>query len=485
MSLRQARINDYWRRVFKRQSDVFIKRITLNGNHIFSDFNAEFKNGIVCIVGKNGIGKSNFIRTVYNAFYTESSNRKCFSIPIINEGEIEIQLQNKQNVIKYTTDIGKSIKQGDYEITSFIFDPCNTIPSLQELMSSQDNFEELLESYNTVKLSDESIKTINYLANSNYKNIELTIIEDEFDSFSSLPFFKVTNDSVTYDVRTMGLGELSIFYFYWLIDHIREFEGNKVFLIEEPESFLPPSAQVKLTDILAKFVSETGVHCIVSSHSEHVLKRIPRDNVLIFKKEQNKIVGRNANDKFEFLKVIGLSAPKLGILIFEDSAAILFFKALIRNSKEFVTDSFYYHISGSDGDIINDLKRFPSVLESFKMVAMFDGDCRGNNLGLPVTVKNYTFLPSELSPEELLIKFIGNVPIENIGSILNKSLIEINDAIGETHGCDHHDYFEILAHNLEMDYNSIVSTIFDLWIKTDDNIKIAEVFVSEFRGLIE
>ncbi|HAH23380.1 MAG TPA: hypothetical protein DCL77_06440 [Prolixibacteraceae bacterium] len=309
--------------------------------------------------------------------------------------------------------------------------------------------------------------------------MELTIIEEELSGFSSLPFFKVLKDDIAYDVRTMGLGELSLFYFYWLIEHVRQHEGNKILLIEEPESFLPPSSQEKLADILAKFIAETGVSCIISSHSEHILKRIPRENILIFRKEQSKIKCKQASAKHEFLNVLGLTAPKIGILLFEDSAAKLFFKALIKHSKEFVVDSFYFHISGSESGIVGDLKRIPSQIDSFRILGIFDGDCRGKQLGLGEK-SIYTFLPSEYSPEELLIDFIEGVSPNELSLLFNKSEEAINYAIEETFGSDPHDYFEILSKLLDLDYNFIMTSMFDNWINSTTNNQSVEEFITEF-----
>lgn len=479
MNLRQARINDFWRRAFKRKFDVYIKSISLDGDHLFSDFVTRIDNGVVCIIGKNGIGKSNFIRTIYNAFQTEESNRELFKIPILSDGTITFQVQNHNEIKNYTTNVGLSIKENEGLITSFIFDPCNTIPTLQNLISSQSNFEELLEGFGVKEMTEDDIEVIQYLTKSIYKKVDLIIIEEELSGFSSLPFFKVIKDNVDYDVRTMGLGELSLFYFYWLIEHIRQHEGDKILLIEEPESFLPPSSQEKLADILAKFISETGVSCLISSHSEHILKRVPRENILIFRKEQNKIKCKQASDKHEFLNILGLTAPKIGLLLFEDSAAKLFFKALIKHSKEHVVDSFYFHISGSEGDIVNDLKRIPSEIESFRILGIFDGDCRNDQLGLGEK-SIYTFLPSENSPEKLLIDFIRGVSQNDLSLLFNRTEEEIAHAIEDTYGSDQHDYFEILSKKLDIDYNFIMTSLFDKWINSHKNSQSVDEFIIDF-----
>lgn len=485
MNLRKARIDDHWRRLFNRNYDIYINNITLEGEHIFTELCPSFNKGVSCIVGKNGIGKSNFIRTIHNAFHTSDSNREMFNISIINEGLINFNILKNDANILMSVNIGDQLDQTEDDfITSFLFDPCNIIPTLQKMLISQDNFEEMLDGFNQQVLDLEEVKIINYLTNNNYEEIKLTIIEDEYRNFSCFPFFSVKINSIIYDVRTMGLGEFSLFYFYWLVNYIKKYEKAKILLIEEPESFLPPSSQERFVNVLAKMLSESGVSCILTTHSEHILKRIPRENIIIFQKENKKIKCRQANDNFEHLRVIGLTAPKLGILLFEDFAAFIFFKSLIKFSKEYVTDSFYFHISGSDGDIINDLKRMPSKLNSFRIIGIFDGDCRDHKFNFDKS-SLYTFLPSNLPPEELLINSLKLLDESVLAVLFNKNIDEINFAIGETGGCDHHDYFDILSKMLDLDCEFIMSSVCNLWVNNPQNECVVIDFINDFKEKVE
>lgn len=484
MSLRKAKIDDHWRRVFKRNYTIEIDNISIIEEHAFSEFRANLSKGISCIVGKNGIGKSNFIRTIYNAFHTSDSNREMFHLSIIKDGLVDINYSINKDIHHSSTKVGERLNQiDDASITSFLYDPCNTVPTLQEMLKTQDNLEEMLVGYNETTLPDKDLTIINYLTGNHYDVVKIITIEDEYDNFPNFPFFSVTINSISYDVRTMGLGEFSLFYFYWIINYVSKYEGNKILLIEEPESFLPPSSQVKLANILVKSIDENGISCILSSHSEHIIKRIPRDNILIFSKLGNKIKCKQALDNFEHLKTIGLSAPKLGILLFEDTAAIQFFKTLIKNSKEYVPDSFYYLNSGSESNIINDLKSIPSKIESFLIIGIFDGDCRNTIIKLPET-SYYTYLPSEYNPETLLIKFLKDINPNDLALLFNKTVDEINYALDETTGCDHHDYFEIMSRSLDSEYNFIFSSVCKIWTETPSNKSMVDKFMTEFRSIV-
>jgi predicted ATPase len=484
MNLRKARIDDHWRRIFKRKYELSLDEVKFTGDHLFSDFQTKFSNGLTCIVGKNGIGKSTFIRAVYNAFHSEGSNRNLFKIFTLQEGEILLSFKKGEAPKGFATAIGeKVIDEIDEPITSFLFDPCSTIPSLQEMLLGQNNFDELLEGYQEIEYNHDELAVLNYLTGNIYSKVSLIVIEDAFDNFSTFPYFKVASDFVEYDSRNMGLGELSLFYFFWLVNYINKFEGSKFLLVEEPESFLPPFAQEKVANILAHSISEFGISCILSTHSEHILKRVPRSNIVIFRKSSGRLSSRIASDKFEYLQVIGLAAPKVGLLLFEDSAAILFFKTIIKYSKEFVPDSFYYYNSGSEGDIISDLNRLPSKIEEFRIIGVFDGDCRTRDIRLSVK-SLYTFLPSVLSPEEIIIAFINATSREDISSYFSLSIDKINDAIDATQGCDHHDYFEILSTQLNIPYDYLFSKLCEKWCEQSENESALGEFITDFSSVI-
>ena len=75
MNLRQSRIDDHWRTAFKRNYSLCIQDMEFTEGEVFGETKLTLKPGMNAIVGKNGIGKSNFIRAIYNSLISESS--KC------------------------------------------------------------------------------------------------------------------------------------------------------------------------------------------------------------------------------------------------------------------------------------------------------------------------------------------------------------------------------------------------------------------------
>ncbi len=150
-SLRQAKREDYWRNLFKRNYPFEIRTVVFEGGVLFDGMEISLKPGINVFVGRNGIGKSNLIRSLYNLFLSEQSNQNLFETPLVNAQGISIKLDSKHN------DLQRS------DISGFMFDPCYLIPDIQLLFNSQENLDELLEQFNPQAITGDELALLNYL----------------------------------------------------------------------------------------------------------------------------------------------------------------------------------------------------------------------------------------------------------------------------------------------------------------------------------
>ncbi|MBR9910407.1 MAG: ATP-binding protein [Gammaproteobacteria bacterium] len=481
ISLRQARIDDYWRTAFKRNYPLILENLEFTEGEVFGDAKLTLKPGMNAIVGKNGIGKSNFIRAIYNSLICEDSNRKKFD-KLLDESKIKFDLvmSGDSHSLNLTPFEPNEIEQ---DILCLLFDPCTLIPEIQKLFIQQENLSELLESFSPNRLSEDELKLINFTTNTEYTSVEVINIEDEYELFPKLPFFLVERDGIRYDSRSMGLGELSLLYYFWIIDYIGKSNRNGLLIIEEPESFLPPLIQNRICDILAMTLATKGIACLISTHSEHILRKIPRSHVHIMSRLSNKVSFFNAASNFEQMSVLGLTAPKKGLLFYEDKSAFLFARSLIKASSLFVIDSFLYHCSGSEGDVLQDLKRFPAKLADFSFIAVFDGDCRDRMNEYIVDFKNFIFLPSIFSPEEHIISYLREADILVVANQLGKAVEVLSAAFDVAAGLDHHDYFVEIAKVMEMSYEELFSKLCDLWINDVSNAESVQAFVEKLESL--
>jgi len=483
MNLRRSRLDDYWRTTYKRKYPVAPKEIACRDGDIFGGLKLELEVGINAIIGKNGTGKSNFIRSVFNSFSSENSNRNKFK-NLLDDSFLEIEMTLNDNHQKHTLN-PKNIDSSFNEILALLFDPCNLIPDIQQMFSGQNNIEELLEGYSVNNLNQDGLKLVNFLTNSTYEKIEIINIEDEFEPFPKLPYFKVEKEGASYDSRSMGLGEMSLLYFYWLSDYIKKSDLPCLLLVEEPESFLPPLIQDRLCDVLALNSATKGATTLISTHSEHILKKIPRSHIHIMRKNNSSVRFHSATSNFEQMCILGLNSPKKGLLFFEDQSAYLFTCSFLKSSPQYVLDSFYFHKSGSEGDVVQDLSRFPSYLENFCMIAVFDGDCKGKIAHQLLDYKNYLFLPSKMAPDELLVEYVSKLNVSILASYLSLSEAIVSTALDVAEGSDHHDYFHELAQVLDLTYDVIFSKICDLWIEDVENNDKVNAFISELEFMVK
>lgn len=481
LNLRRAHLDDHWRKAFKRDYELQLENAEYHSGVIFDGLKVTFRSGITAIIGRNGIGKSNLIRSLFNIFATEESNRPRFKAPLLVDGKIDAAIQI--NNIKESRTITSDVTDGIDKSIGFMFDPCTLIPSVQNLFVEQANLEELLEGYSAVELDADDLKLINFLTHGEYQKVEVINIEDEYENFPRLPFFRVSLGTTVYDSRNMGLGELSLFYFFWLRSYMKKSEAKKILFIEEPESFLPPSAQERLADILAMTAAMEGISIILSSHSEHILKRIPRSHVVLMKRGPEHTECRPAIDDHEPLKMLGLASSKRGIALYEDVAAGLMLQSLLKTSSRLAVDNFYYHKSGSDGELLKDLTQLPQKIEDFSFTGIFDGDARGKYEKNLFPKTNFCFLPGDVAPEEVLIEHFKKSDLKTAAEYLATTPAALADAKHAAAGSDHHDYFHDIAKHLSQDFEHTLSRICDLWVHSHK--AESEKFLSDLEKILK
>lgn len=483
-NLREARINDHWRRVFNKNFDLNIRKITFENSMYFNGLVLKLQPGINFLVGKNGVGKTNLVQTIFNTFYTQdNSNRLRFDL-CFDPGSISVEYKIRDSIEFFSTD-KDFLDDFPHEIDVFMYNPCTLIPELHSLFSSQKNLHELLEGFTEKVLNANELILINYLTKSEYQEVKLISIEGEFEKYPIVPFFKVKVRNIEYDSLTMGLGELSLFYFFWLLEYIYKNEAISILIVEELESFLPPAHQNNLINLLIRYISKKRFTTIISTHSEHILKKVPRNNIQILFRDNDLIKSTSISDKINPLSILGLNSPKIGVLIYEDLAAELFIKSIIRSSSNFVVDGFFYEKANSASNIITILSSISKNLDYFKIIGIFDSDFQNNVSELRrIEDKNYCFLPANnLPPEILMMNYFISTSNEELASSLNFSTEKITFAKDIASGSNHHDYFYLISNFLEKRFEDVFLSVCDLWILEESNRNYAEQFLSKLQQI--
>jgi hypothetical protein len=480
---RNASIGDYWRHAYERNYSDEVVSLEFVGGGVFSGVDVGVLRGVCAIVGKNGLGKSNLIRGLYNIFCGNGGNRPALEAPLIADSNFQLKIKVQGDVHELSILKGGSFQElGSIPgISTYLYDPCIFMPVLKEFLQNQENFEEELEAFEAVELGAQDLALINYIANASYTSVSMTVIEGEYPELGDFPFFKVSTNFANYDSRGMGLGEISIFYFFWIFYSLRLIKGPRFLFVEEPESFLPPSVQTRMSGLLAYLAGELGVMCMISSHSEHIIKKIPRSNILVMRRYSGALRIDAAGNNYEALNVLGLESPKVGVLFYEDSFAGTLLRALLQASKVYVPDAFYYHKSGSDGEVKADINRFPKDIAGFKGVGVFDGDCRSNRAIASLGVSK-CFLPSDESPDVLVRRFVLDLPGQELASLFGRSEIEVSSALAGAEGLDPHDFFFLVAKTLGMELPYLINVLCEHWVAHPGNAALVAEFIEDFRS---
>lgn len=486
VSLRKAKFDDHWRRLYKQNYNSGIYEVGFVDNEHFSNFNMQIRKGLSAIIGRNGVGKSNVVRALYNCFSAQGSNRKSYATTFLSGSDIRIKVTVNRNHYSYLVAAGTNLNKIGImpEVTGYMFDPCILVPALQHELCGQDNFEEMLDGYSPVQFDADDLKIINYLTHGEYDFVDMYNIEDEFDDVGVVPFFRVRSNGSIYDARDMGLGELSLFYFYWLLKYLDRSESDVFLFIEEPESFLPPTTQERLINILAMHIAEKSINTILSTHSEHILKRIPENNIYVMRKANGKITTLGGVGASDLISVLGLTAHKVGMVLCEDSVAAIFSQALIKVSMRMPAEAFYYKKSGSNGEIVKDLEQIPGDIKGFAVIGIFDGDCRINpSIAIPEG-KNGCYLPTEDPPEKVLIDYVRTLDEGVLSNILNVPTENIGLALDASQGSDHHDYFVEFSRVVDKEFAYVVSSLSNAWVEDEINNAHLDEFQKQFSDIL-
>ena len=348
------------------------------------------------------------------------------------------------------------------------------------------NFSEVLESLDPKVASKSELDELSYIVGKNYENLETYEIEDfsleqdsgeehspeDYSSRITFPYFKVISDGVSYSSETMGLGELSIFILFWTLNRISE---NSILLIEEPETYISPSAQKKFMDFMAKMSDIKHIWVILTTHSPSVVENIHLDKINLLTRNDAGVTVIDTPSRFQLDEVLDNSHSYGGILLVEDIVAQIFLASLLSRLASDIHKGFEILIAEDEGALSKLKNSFPGKSAWFKIAAVYDGDQREkqNDGNIP-----HGFLPGTLPPEELLrTAAINN--LQRLSSTLNRSVDDLRVVLNVLQGRDCHDWLEELGIRLFVDKRNLIDILVGICLDTNDAAKSDAVTLIE------
>lgn len=361
------------------------KCVLFNIQHIKElSFNIDLsKNQLMCIVGKNGVGKTTLVRSIKNLqssdTFTKTASPHIFNyesriLYTIDEKEYDFRYNPKLKEIDTKTIIDNYVKEIIY--VELPIPHGERFKHFQKLGDIDDELRKkiTLQEYET---PNELISFLHKIYNSNrFDNLkEISVKGEKY-------YFILKGDGFYIREDYLSSGEHFVINLYKMIQR-----KCKLIAIDEIDISLDSSAQVNLLEELRTFCKQYEVNIIFTTHSLAIIKKLldseryymeNNENVITFKKVSYNYVksvlfGFKGLDKYILTEDIMLK-NYLSHLITQNDASIFFQYNIIyiggagqvvdlmnRNSKEQFFSSLDNVISVLDGDKQEEFKNTDKV----------------------------------------------------------------------------------------------------------------------------
>jgi predicted ATPase len=486
MSVRRAKLDDHWRHVCERPSPTRLDSVSFEGLSCLRDGTIHFRSGINAIVGANGVGKSTLLAAIAELLAGKPTTDALGHSSKLAGSRIRgvvSQIGTAVNLeIVQAGEGEREAVAAKFEGTSRWLEPSYTATQYCKQIHSDQNFDDNLEPLSPIVLSQDELDVASYIVGKTYTSCKIFEVA-EYAEFERMPYFKVTADGTTYGSEAMGQGELSLMLVYWTL---RDLPKRSILILEEPETHVSPKSQSALMDIVAKFCDEKNLWIVVTTHSPSIVTRVPRANLRLISRGAGpaEVLDSPTNTQIAFL--LGGGVAYRGVFLVEDQAAKGFLITLLQELDPDLSAQFEICVTGSDGQISAALTAMPKTRHWLRILGVYDGDTRGK-----VDASNFkwpaTFLPSEVSPEELLIRGLqqhDDRP-DLLGQEINRSPEVVGLAFNAADGKDPHDWIFEVAKVATVDYETVLRGMLRIWLQSADNRTNATNFCKTLRGFID
>ena len=470
--MRQAKTNDYWKKIKEIKHNSYILNINFNGHNGFTEIPCE--EGIQIICGLNGAGKTTLfsgIKDIIGILLDEQGTMKIESANI--NGNIMLD-----GVMYYCENSkGKRlVDQIDCSERVGVLEYFQIFRTL-DLFWKQENLDELIEQNESIELEKIDREEINYLIGREYSKISLVEIEDIYEN-NTIPFFSVQSEGSCYDSRKMGMGEYCLMYIYWYIKRAKE---NSIILIEEPESFVSIKSQKNLMNFVVKNIITKKISFIISTHSPFIIEKVSNKNICVISRAIGNVSVRRPKDK-QANKILGSEENIKGTFLVEDDMAHDFLHIMLRREDTDIFRNYSIKIAGSSGEITKVMKLDILNEVEHHIIGIYDDDQREQNLKDNKLL--HTFLPPEKDVETEMKKMIleGNI-LEDLSCRIGKSKEEIIEVISQVNGEDHHDWLRDLADLLNLPVYNVLDVLYVIWKEKHE--EVVKTFMKELRNIIK
>lgn len=484
--MRLAKTNDVWRGLYKEQKRPLEEiAVTYKEAADGPELVLAVRAPISLLCGENGVGKSRALRALHAAFggklspidFRPSAGPKpsyVVSVAATIRRIVEDNALGELITLDTIELLSTELRDSTGESRIFSFDPTLQIPYLLHLLRHDSSLPDLWEGVSPKKLNTDELEEVSALVGRTYSSVDFYEITD-YQHHEVVPYFRVTSNSETYGAEDMGLGELSLLFFYWTLSRV---DQGSVLLLEEPETFVAPKSQRHLIDLLAVSTKEKNLFSIIASHSGIIAERVPGTHIdYVSRIGKNVSFMRNPARNI-MAERLGLVPPRSVVALVEDNASLLLARALLEAGNSKYLSHCTLLITGGESEITRVLTTLVSgeVKGNIVFIGLYDGDQRKalpNNLRWPVLC-----LPGDEAPE-ISVRHWLDGHHEQLHQLLNREKATVLAALAAVGGQNHHDWLVGLSNFLQMSLDELFRRVAQ-GLSESEPAKVRS-FISEFE----
>jgi predicted ATPase len=472
--MRSAERADMWGAIEKKPNrETQLVSFSFSGISGLQNGLVAFSSPITAICGVNGTGKSSILRALWATLDWNSAE----VIPEIRErlkalhSEAVLRIGGAEIRCKFP---GATDAPQVPAIVVLHVDPSATAVQLQRRACEINALEELLEAITPSILERKEVTNLSGILRKQYERIEIYEIED-YSEEDPMPFVSVSEHGRDYDIRTMSLGEISVFVMYW---QLLRADRNSIVLLEEPETFLSPVSQGALLDYLAAMSVRKQLSVVLTTHSPQMFARLQPNQVkFVYRSAAGALVaGEQAYD--EMRKAVGIEPVVDRLLFVEDRAAREFTLGILKKLDRSILLRAEVIDVGGHAQITKVSSAIPQQVRFFRAIGVYDGDVRGQI----VNERPHIFLPG--GTLEITFRDLINSKPNDFSQRLGRNPEQIAVMLADIGGIDHHDWFEELGKRLNITYAEIMHACFEEWCSAPENRSEVDRFLLELTALM-
>lgn len=381
--MKMAQVIHSWRRVSENWESKFaFSKLRVRADRGFIASEVALSGGVCIVAGVNSGGKSRLIRSIYGEFQQDESN--------------------------FTTIDWRDERP-----------PTATLVDFFELLIRQAkvfdvvDLQELVESSGLTPVSQNKLKSINWVLGREYKSVSFTELENSSEGDTAgqaglfrgdvVPYFQIVHQSgEVFGSKDLSRGELAVLTLSWVLDSLGR---DSLYLFDEPDLMLSPHSSQRAIDLLVNRVNELKSPAFIATHSYHTLAALPENLLVHVNVDVNGDSVASRPDESALWKTLKVAAPLKVAFVVEDDAAKALLKMLLPLVSPRHHDFSSIWIAGDASRVVK-AGHFPaSQGQTIEIWGVLDG-----NEPDPRAEDNILKLPGKGSPEAGALAILRTYP---------------------------------------------------------------------------